>query len=377
MMSSDGLPARLKDYIGLVAFVVFLSTLCGVAWFNPYYNWDSLPYTALTQVSSSDPLTLHAAAYDTIDAEAPLKVSQEFHSPERYPNYRGDMASNPWHFAEQLPLYSVKTLYILILSGIHHTGPSALKAMRLVSVVSFAVLGAILFFWLRRYAGSLLAAVGAGFVLSTAEFLGTGAETTPDALFGALALLGFYFIFADEKLFPGLCLLGALPMVRSDGLVLLVLVLAYLAWKTPGLPKSYALTILVVEFLVSGMTARLAGGYSFQKLFYHSFVERQLAPAETIVHVTFREYFHALYIFVLGTLATPRPIYFLLGLTSLKPGAGTSALRHLAWLGLAFTAIHILLFPLPDSRFLLLPFALFVVWTICALFRPEDGASTS
>ena len=96
-------------------------------------------------------------------------------------------------------------------------------------------------------------------------------------------------------------------------------------------------------------------------------VQRQLAPAESVVHLTLREYLHALYIFVLGTLATPRPVYFLLGLTSLKSRLGDASLRHLTWLGLAFTVIHILAFPLPDSRFLVLPFAIFILWAISAL----------
>jgi hypothetical protein len=358
---------RAKEGVAIALFVVGMGWLCRLAWLNPYYNWDSLPYTALVQVSSSDPVTLHNAAYGLIDAEAPAKISQEFHSPERYPNYRGDLATNPWHFAEQLPLYSVKTFYILVLAIIHRAGLSALKAMRLVSVFSYAILGTILFLWLRRSAGSLLAAAGSCFVMSTAEFLGTGAETTPDAFFAGLGFLSLYLIVAEKKIFPGLCLLAVLPLIRSDGLVLVALVLAYLVWKSPRFRFRHAVAILAGELLVYFVTGRLAGAYSYEKLLYHSFVQRQLAPAESVVHLTLREYLHALYIFVLGTLATPRPVYFLLGLTSLKSRLGDASLRHLAWLGLAFTVIHILAFPLPDSRFLVLPFAIFILWAVSAL----------
>jgi hypothetical protein len=360
---------RVKEGVAIAVFVVGMGWLCRLVWLNPYYNWDSLPYTALVQVSSSDADTLHHAAYGLIDAEAPAKISQEFHSPERYPNYRGDMATNSWHFAEQLPLYSVKTFYILVLAAIHRAGASALKAMRLVSVFSYAILGTILFLWLRRSAGSLLAAAGTVLVLSTAEFLGTGAETTPDAFFAGLGFLSLYLIFAEKKIFPGLCVLAVLPLIRSDGLVLVALVLAYLVWKSPGFRFRHGVVILAAELLVYFVTGRLAGGYSYEKLLYHSFVQRQLVPAESVVHLTLGEYFHALYIFVLGTLATPRPVYFLLGLTSLKSRLGDAALRHLTWLGLAFTLIHILAFPLPDSRFLVLPFALFILWAVHALTR--------
>jgi hypothetical protein len=358
---------RAKEGMAIAIFIVGMGWLGRIVWLNPYYNWDSLPYTALVQVSSSDPETLHNAAYGLIDAEAPAKISREFHSPDRYPNYRGDMSTNPWHFAEQLPFYSVKSFYILVLSAIHRAGPSALQAMRLVSAFSYAILGAILFLWLRCSAGSLLAAVGTVLVLSTAEFLGTGAETTPDAFFAGLGFLSLYLIFAKKKIFPGLCLLAVLPLIRSDGLVLVVLVLAYLVWKSPGFRFRHAVAILAAELLVYFVGGRLAGGYGYEKLLYHSFVQNQLAPAEGTVHLTLGEYFHALYIFVLGTLATPRPVYLLLGLTSLKSRLGDAPLRHLTWLGLVFTAIHILAFPQPDSRYLLLPFTIFILWAVSAL----------
>jgi hypothetical protein len=366
-MTPDFSVARVKEIVAIIIFATGMGLLCRLVWTNPYYNWDSLPYSALVQVNSSDPVTLHRAAYGLIDAEAPEQISREFHSPERYPNYRGDMAGNPWHFAEQLPLYSVKTFYILVLKAVHSLGPSTLTAMRMVSLLSYAILGVVLFLWMRRWAGSLLAAVGTCFVLSTAEFLGTGAETTPDAFFAALSLLALYLIFAEKKIFPALCLLAVLPLIRSDGLVLLALVLAYLIWRSPGFRFRDAGGIMTAELLVYFVTGRLAGGYGYEKLLYHSFVRRQLAPAESVVHLSLGEYFHALYIFVLGTLATPRPIYFLLGLTSFKNSLGEASLRHLTWLALAFTVIHILAFPLPDSRFLVLPFALFILWAVHAL----------
>lgn len=364
---------RLKEGAAVIVFVLFLGALCGVSWFNPFYNWDILPYAALVGGRSSDPLSLHAEAYRSVESAAPPEIVRSFNATGPNPRYRQDMASNPWHFAEQLPLYSVKPLYLLVLAAIHHAGPSALEAAELVSVSSFAILGIVLFVWMRRSTGGLLAAIGVGFLLSTAEFIGTGAETTPDAFFAALGLVGLFFLFAEERAFLGLCTLGVLPLVRSDGLVLLALALAFLIWKGQGFPKRYALVILIVEVLVIQATGWLAGGYGFQTLFYHSFVERLTAPAEVSVRVTWREYFHALHIFALGTLTTARPLYFLLGLTSLKARRGEGRFRQLAWLGLVYTTVHILAFPLPDSRFLVLPFALFILWAVHALAQSSEA----
>lgn len=370
-----GLHTRLKEAAAVIIFVLFMGVLCGVAWFNPFYNWDVLPYTALVEVSSSDPVTLHADAYRAIEHDAPPSIVRSFKGEGPDPRYRRDMVSNPWHFAEQLPFYSVKPLYLLLLAAIHRAGPSGPEAATLVSVCSFAILGLVLFVWMRRSAGGLLAAVGTGLLLSTAEFIGTGAETTPDALFAALALVAIFLVFAEKRTFAGLCILSVLPLVRADGLVLLALVLAYLVWTSPEFSRKYAFILLVAEVLVMEGIKWLAGGYGFETLFYHSFVVRIPAPAELNLHVTWRQYFHALHMYVLEAITTHIPLYLLLGLASLKASRGHGVLRYVAWLGLAYMAIHILAFPIADSRFLVLSYALFVLWTVHVLTTPPERLS--
>jgi hypothetical protein len=359
--------SRVKADAAVVVFILFLGLLGALVWLNPVYDWDTLPYTALALATSSDPVSLQAEAYRAVDSQVPEQVARLLTSSGPDPDYRRDMATNPWHFAEQLPFYSVKPLYVLALTGLHRAGLRILMATRLLSAGSFAVLGIILFLWLRRCASALLASAAACCVLATPEFLRTGALTYPDAFFSALALAGLYLVFARGKLFPGLCLLVLLPLVRSDGLVLVALVLAYLAWKNPKFPARYALSILAVEILANRIIGFLARGYGYQTLFYHSFVGRLAAPAETIVHITLADYWGALKYFFLGSLGTPRPLFMLLGLASLGARRNAGLVRDMAWLGLAYAGVHIVVFPLPESRFLVVPFALFVLWAVNAL----------
>ncbi len=358
---------RLKEDAGIILFVLLLAGLVRFAWIYTFYNWDILPYTALVNEPSSDPVKLQASAYTAADAETPREAALDLRGGAINHRYRADMAENPWHFAEQLPLYSVKPLYILVLAGIHRLGVGTLNAARVVSLLSYVFFGTILFLWMRPHTGALLAAAGSGFLLATAEILGCGAQTTPDAFFSVLALAGLYFIFARKQFFWGWSFLALVPLVRTDGLVLMALVLALLAWKSPEFPKLYGLAILGAEILASVFMGWLGGGYGFQTLFYHSFVERLVAPAEATIHVTFGEYLRAIHIFVLGSLATPRPLYFLLGLISLRARGTPPVLQGMAWLALAFALLHIALFPLPDSRFLMLPFALIILWAAGSL----------
>ena len=363
--------ARLKEDAAVVLFVLFLGFLVFLAWLNPVYSWDLLPYTALATSESSDAVSLHRSAYRTVAREVPREVDERLMLGPPDAAYRRDLAFNPWHFAEQLPFYSVKPLYVLALSTFHSAGMNPVKAARLLSVVSFALLGVVLFLWLRQAAGTLLASLAACCVLATPEFLRTGALVYPDALFSALGLLALYLLFARGRLFPGICLLAVLPFIRPDGLVLVALVVGYLAWKNPGFSLRDALVILLAELLANRMTGWLAGGYGYETLFYHSFVHRLTAPAEASVQIHLADYWNAWKYFFLGTIGTPRPLFFLLGVASLVVRRASGIFEHLCWLGLAYALVHVALFPEPESRYLVVPFALFVLWAIHALTQPR------
>ena len=378
-MRFSRLPTRLKEDAGFILFIVLLAALCRLAWIYPLYNWDILPSVALVNEPSRDPVKLHGRAYGTADLETPPSVAHSFRVSEYDTKNRLDSARNPWHFAEQLPLYSVKPLYILTLTAMHRAGLGTFVASRLLSVISFATFGSIFFLWLRKFTGTLVASLSTCFLLATPDFLSVGGETSPDAFFACLAFAGIYLIFEKKQFFPGWCLLALVPLVRTDGLVLILLVVALLAWKPRGFPWRYGLAILAVEIVASQAMSWLGGGYSFRTLFYHSFVNRNPAIAEVTVHLTVADYFHALYVFVLGSIASPRPLYFLLGLVSLKARGTPRLLRNLAWLAMTFAVVHVALFPLPDSRFLILPFALIVLWAAGTLASsgnrdPREGA---
>lgn len=372
-MRSSRLPTRLKEDAGIIIFIVLLAALCRLAWVYPLYNWDILPTVALVNEPSSDPVRLHARAYATADAETPPEAARSFRVSEYDTKNRLDSAQNPWHFAEQLPLYSVKPLYILTLAAMHGAEIPTFAAARLLSVISFAVLGSIFFLWLRKFTGALAASLSTCFLLATPDFLSVGGETSPDAFFACLALAGIYLVFEKKQFLWGWCFLALVPLVRTDGLVLLVLIVALLAWKSPEFPWRYGVAILATEIIASQIMSWLGGGYSFRTLFYHSFVNRNPALAEVTVHLTAADYFRALYVFVLGSIASPRPLYFLLGLISLKTQGTPRLLRDLAWLAMAFAVIHVALFPLPDSRFLILPFALIVLWAAGSLASLSNG----
>ncbi|MGE5325543.1 MAG: hypothetical protein ACM3NO_00780, partial [Deltaproteobacteria bacterium] len=165
------MPTRLKDNAGIIIFIVLLAALCRLAWIYPLYNWDILPTVALVNEPSSDPVRLHKRAYVTADAETPPEVARSFRVSEYDTKNRLDSAQNPWHFAEQLPLYSVKPLYILTLTAMHGAEIGTIAAARLLSIISFAILGSLFFLWLRKFTGALAASLCTCFLLATPDFL--------------------------------------------------------------------------------------------------------------------------------------------------------------------------------------------------------------
>ena len=88
-------------------------------------------------------------------------------------------AANPWHFAEQLPFYSIRPLYIELLAGIHRLGATYFQATRLVSSIALALIGLPIFLWMRASVTgpAWRVALLSGLLLLTPPFMNSDAST--------------------------------------------------------------------------------------------------------------------------------------------------------------------------------------------------------
>ena len=119
-------------------FGLYLALFAGLSAFalrQPTYSWDLVGYIG-SSINSSDPQTIYR---ETFAAIQPVRSNKgiQLENP-----YRVDVAANPFHFAEQLPLYSIKPVYVALIKVLHRLGlPYPKSAVAISAASNFVQIG--------------------------------------------------------------------------------------------------------------------------------------------------------------------------------------------------------------------------------------------
>ena len=223
----EGTYARLAAPIGATAFALYILLTAFTAWVLPDANWDMLPYLAVAEEGTyPDPQALHDYAYGTV--KAGVSAGDYAALIDDGGGFRSHMTSNAADFHSLLGMYRIKFLYAEILSTLSSV-MSPVEAMRIVSVFSVLLFGAITLLWLRSERALALAPV-IGAVLIMADFGEAARASTPDLLCSALFLGGLYAYVRGREVATAILLFLAF-MARPDNIVFLaifaVLLIAY------------------------------------------------------------------------------------------------------------------------------------------------------
>jgi hypothetical protein len=358
----------------LLILIAGLSLLSWFVWSRPsYLFWDVLCYSALAGSKSADPIQLHDMAYAVAESHFADDVVKELEYGPVDGDYRRDLYLNPWHFAEQLPFYSVKPVYLLAIRGGTLLGLDILTSMRLVSVLPYFALGVVFYLLLAHTIDPVYSALGSVLTMASWPFLDAGLLPSPDALLASVAIAGLLLVFTHKKYLPGLCLLSIAPFIRTDGLVLLVIAVAYLLWKTPEFPKHLAIALVVFVVVVKAALDTFGGAYRYDVLFYHSFVHRLGGPREAHVRLTLTDYARAMKKFISDSIETERPFFGFYGVLGLMSPRRNPNSWGLCLIGVAYYAAQVALFPEHQSRHFLISFVLIAYRLLDVLLSRSDG----
>jgi hypothetical protein len=270
----------------LIPYVCFFLLLSAYAVLQPEYTWDLLGYIGAS-VGSTDARTIHDAAFHAIRPFAEKKDIQADNP------YRVDVAANPYHFAEQLPFYSIKPVYIALMKGEHRLGMPFPRAAVAISAVSNFLLALLLWYWLSSYLAGLPLAASCTLIMLSPNILELSRWATPDCLATFVAALGLYLVLERKLYFWGCSFLILDIWVRTDVLVLAGIVFLVLLLRSKlDFAQFAALSLLSLGsyFTIN----HFAGNYGWPALFYNSFLGGLSAPGETIVHFSTSAYVHQL-----------------------------------------------------------------------------------
>lgn len=272
-------PSRLIPLLAFPAILLVITTILGS---RPYYNWDFFPYMA---IAISDPDVsieeTHKNVYQT--AQSTLLTDDFARVSQRQPGLMND----PNAFGSILKYYQIKPGYNLFVSMLHGLGFNLVTATYLPSLISYFILGCLLFWWLSRLSSPLPAGAGTLAIMMIPLMTDLARYSSPDMMCTLLSIAGLILLFESFSL-AGLSMLLVAIFIRPDAVILLLLVCVALAIskRTTWIQSitlgvlGISLTILVVkdldllkEFILPSVSFGSGGNTSFADNYFIGLVE--------------------------------------------------------------------------------------------------------
>jgi hypothetical protein len=278
----------------------------------------------------------------------------------KHSNKRAEESSildSPTHLGQLEPLYAIKPLYVKAIEATAFTGLPIQRRINLISALSLFGIGIIVLAWTGKpgYSAVLLASS----VIMVVFRMGT-----PDG-FSTLIVVAALLAISRSRLLIGILLLLISVWIRTDNLLLVIAVLGYLLWQ-----KRITLVDAGVMGAISAGSVSLinhfSGNYSWPVLFQFSFLDGR-SPAEIIPHFGITQYLEVAARSA-ETIIPQVAIWVLLGIVAWKWVPSVSGLLIPVWITVV---AHYLLYPSPESRYL--------VWAFVvtgAIFVDALGRST-
>ncbi len=221
-----------RSYFKHLAFVSLLLILILISFTfykKPVYNWDLLPYSALIlSKPGMSPDSIHKLTYEKAAEQIPAKEFQLLTDTSNY--YRSQTLNDAKIFTEELKYYKVKPLFIKAVSFFFWLGFPLIVSTVMPSVISYILIGLMIFTWLKRYCTPLFSFLLSLILCLLPFMLWTARTSSPDMLNALLIFTGLYLLKEKNKLFEGLMLLFISTFVRPDSILLFSLVLMWLTY---------------------------------------------------------------------------------------------------------------------------------------------------
>ncbi len=353
---------------GVVYFALTFLLLIHFLRYNNY-STDTVEFVAnVVALHTSDPVAIRDLAYQAVTTEAPAMVVPHILGTDlstEQAAVRRAKHADPYRFAQFLPYFSVKPLYIEALNLVHQAGVGLVRSIAVVSAVSFAAMAALIYWWVLKLGGSVWAAC---LVLLTPEMSALSQGTGPDAL-SVLFLLGGLFSLWYLRPSLGLTLLLSSAWVRPENAIFCILVLVYLAVK--GELRGWMAVVLIAISAMTPMAISHFGGYGWKALYSHTFKFTEMDPGMFVPTFTVSDYLHALRSGVREALHSSLVPYLLLWV------AGLRLVPRMRWPLLlcgVFSGVKFVIYPNFEPRYYGL---LYMVTAIGACAAVQSQASSN
>lgn len=362
--------------LSTLGFMIVLTLAAFRAYQYPGYTTDEFLYmgNAVAMHGASIP-EIHDTVYREVFAGVPRNIRDHLLGNDPVETAQShsfhQRAIDSYNFAEFLPCFAVRPIFNELVYVMHYwLGIGLLRATVLISVLSYWLLGWMVLIWISRYVEAPWAALVSLLLLLTPPVWDLARWPMPDALSCLILLLALYLVLEKNDLAVGLTILLASVYIRTDNMLLVVTVLAYLSILNRTIEKTKAAVLVTVAVGSVFLINHFAGDYGAKLLYYRAFVGTPLAPGEFVARFGFHDYLAGLRNGVAAVMHGDFLLFALMGVVGFlrRPSRGIWGLMVVT---VVYSAGRFVLFPLVEDRY----FALFFVATGIALASTLRPAS--
>lgn len=331
-----------------MAYVALIAAVAAVAYRRPLVTFDRVMYAgAVVSLDVADPLRIHDGAVAAMAPEPPFNPAPGGPDVE----YVSRTLREPTAIADQVSLFRMKFGYVGAGWLLWKMGLPLVRALHLISVLSFVGLSLVVLLWTRS-------PVAASVMVLVPPVLNTARLITADPFATLFAVIGIYLLQQGRA--PGG--IGALlfsVLIRPDMAVLaLVAAIALMVARSPR----YGVILAVSAAAIFAGVSHWSGFYGWQTLFSHSFLHGLVHPAPQRVSVV--QYLRAERLGAEMLVYSFFPVFALLAWAAWR-------LERTIWVPMMLVAVvvRMMLFPSGDDRF----FLWFYISAACFAVASIDG----
>lgn len=300
------MPAASRFTIRVAAFCLYLVFAGAALWlsiYRPFHNWDVVGYVAAAKsFEQSDNAALQTFTYAELRSVLPAELYEDIAREKnlgggRGALYRRTVSTNSAAFAEQLPYYQIRPLYVGLIYLFYKAGVDIEFATHLISGIGVALALLVLYLTAIPRLPIVLACL-----LPPLAWMFGGFDlarlSTPDGLaFFAVMLIAYWFA---QRRIGWLCVTLPIALcVRTDLILFTAPLLLALFATEPKHRRWIALSGATSVLVYMGILTHYHHP-GWATLFYFNVIERWIYPLSNPPTLTLHDYFTAL---ADGTLA--------------------------------------------------------------------------
>lgn len=237
--------------------------------------WDAIPYMgAVLAIDEKDNAKIHESTYQLLKENTSIDEQQKLIDGHPFCKSIYDHQN---YFAQQLPFFQVKFLYVYTSYVFYKIGVPLYDALFLVVLISSILIFTITFNWLKKYHGN-----GLSLLLSVCIFLcwfniRSFIISSPDALAGLFFIAAVYFYLEKNKLKLSYIFLFLAALTRPDYLFFVVCFSSIAILLLKVKPSLFA---IVTTFACVASVLLVSYNYQYDgwQMFYRSFVDLTVSP---------------------------------------------------------------------------------------------------